>query len=68
MKKLAGTTWGVDIKNLKQVYNDNVRLAMEYGPPTVATAAKTNTQRLDERGKEKVLIQAEKYKRLKTPK
>ena len=47
MKKLAGTTWGADIKTLKQVYNGNVRPVMEYGSPTFATATKTNTQRLE---------------------
>ena len=43
MKKLVGITWGADIKTLKQVYNGNVRPVMEYGSPTFATAAKTNT-------------------------
>ena len=43
MTKLAGTTWGAGIKT----HNGNVRPVMEYGSHTFATAAKTNTQRLE---------------------
>ena len=47
MKKLAGTKWGADRRILKQVYTGNVRPVMEYGAAVWATAAKTNTERLD---------------------
>ena len=47
MKKLAGTKWGADRRILRQVYTGNVRPVMEYGAAVWATAAKTNTERLD---------------------
>ena len=47
MKKLAGTKWGANTKILQQVYTGNVRPVMEYGSAAWATAAPTNTARLD---------------------
>ena len=47
MKKLAGTQWGADGKILQQVYTGAVRPVMEYGSTAWATAAKSNTSRLE---------------------
>ena len=47
MKKLAGTTWGANSKILKRVYTGTVRPSLEYGNTAWATAAKSNTSRLD---------------------
>ena len=47
MRKLAGTTWGVDSSILTKVYTATVRPTMEYAPTTWGTAAKTNKSRLD---------------------
>ena len=47
MKKLAGTTWGSNLKVLKQLYTGSVRPVMEYATTSWGTAAKTNCQTLD---------------------
>jgi ribonuclease HI/uncharacterized protein YaaR (DUF327 family) len=47
MKKLAGTKWGASSTILKQVYTGNVRPVMEYGSAAWATAAVSNTSKLD---------------------
>ena len=47
MKKLAGTKWGANNNILQQVYTGNVRPVMEYGSAAWATAAPSNTARLD---------------------
>ena len=46
MRKLAGSTWGADMKTLNKAYVGNVRPALEYGMATWGTAAKTNLDRL----------------------
>ena len=48
MKKLAGTSWGANSRILKTVYVGSVRPVMEYGMTAWATAAKTNTKKLDQ--------------------
>ncbi|KAK7097663.1 hypothetical protein V1264_004608 [Littorina saxatilis] len=47
MKKLAGTKWGASSNILRQVYTGHVRPVMEYGAAAWATAAKSNTSRLN---------------------
>nr|KAG5710959.1 hypothetical protein BaRGS_013693 [Batillaria attramentaria] len=47
MKKLAGTTWGAHSNILRRVYTGAVRPILEYGSTAWATAAKTNTARLN---------------------
>ena len=42
MRKLAGSTWGADMKTLNKAYVGNVRQALEYGMATWGTAAKSN--------------------------
>ena len=47
LKKLTGTQWGANLKNLKQVYIGSVRLVLEYGYSTLGTAASITLQKLD---------------------
>ena len=47
MKKLAGTRWGANAKILQQVYTGAVRPVMEYGSTAWATAARSNTSKLE---------------------
>ena len=47
MKKLAGTNWGASSTILKQAYTGNIRPVMEYGSAAWATAAASNTNKLD---------------------
>ena len=47
MKKLAGTRWGASSSILRQVYMGHIRPVMEYGAAAWATAAKSNTTRLN---------------------
>ena len=47
MKKLSGTSWGVDSSILTKVYTATVRRTMEYASTTWGTATKTNKSRLD---------------------
>ena len=47
LKKPAGTQWGANLRTLKQVYIDNVRLLLEYGSLTFGTAASTTIQKRD---------------------
>ncbi|GFS18319.1 RNA-directed DNA polymerase from mobile element jockey [Elysia marginata] len=42
LKKLAGTSWGADMKLLKKTYVGYVRPVMEYGIAAWGTASKTN--------------------------
>lgn len=46
MKKLAGTTWGADAKNLKKMYTGRVRPVLEYGITAWGAAAKTNFEKV----------------------
>ena len=46
-KKLSGTHWGANSKNLKTIYMGAVRPTLEYGASAWATAAKTHTNDLD---------------------
>ena len=46
MKKLAGTTWGVDTVILKRLYTGRVRPVLEYGMTAWGTAAKFNFDRV----------------------
>ncbi|XP_041350904.1 uncharacterized protein LOC121369892 [Gigantopelta aegis] len=46
MKKLAGTTWGANSHILKTLYTGSVRPVMEYGISALATAFKSNTNKL----------------------
>ena len=48
LKKLAGTSWGADMKVLKKTYVGYVRPVIEYGMASWGTAAKTNFQKLKE--------------------
>ena len=47
LKKLAGTSWGADMKVLKKTYAGYVRPVIEYGMASWATAAKTNFQKIE---------------------
>ena len=47
MKKLAGTRWGASSNILRQVYMGHICPVMEYGAAAWATAAKSNTTRLN---------------------
>ena len=47
MKKLAGTIWGAKSRILMPLYTGSVRPVMEYGTSAMATAAKSNTNKLD---------------------
>ena len=41
MRKLAGSTWGADVKTLKKLYIGRVRPVLEYGMTAWGTTAKT---------------------------
>ena len=47
LKKLAGTKWGASSKILKQVYVGNVRPVLEYASSAWASAAISNTKKLE---------------------
>ncbi|KAK3784245.1 hypothetical protein RRG08_031630 [Elysia crispata] len=47
LKKLAGTSWGADMKVLKKTYVGYVRPVIEYGMASWGTAAKTNFQKIE---------------------
>ncbi|KAK3784224.1 hypothetical protein RRG08_055753 [Elysia crispata] len=47
IKKLAGTTWGANLRILRQVYTGNVRPVAEYASPSWSTASKANKTRID---------------------
>ena len=47
LKKLAGTSWGADMKVLKKTYVGYVRPVLEYGMASWGTAAKTNFQKIE---------------------
>ncbi|GFS17627.1 RNA-directed DNA polymerase from mobile element jockey [Elysia marginata] len=47
LKKLAGTSWGADMKLLKKTYVGYVRPVMEYGIAAWGTASKTNFQKIE---------------------
>ena len=46
VRKLAGSKWGADMKNLNKANVGNVRPALEYGMATWGNAAKSNLDRL----------------------
>ena len=46
MKKLAGTTWGVDAGVLKKMYTGRIRPVLEYGVTAWGTAAKSNFEKV----------------------
>ena len=47
LKKLAGTSWGADMKVFKKTYVGYVRPVIEYGMASWGTAAKTNFQKIE---------------------
>ncbi|GFS13461.1 reverse transcriptase-like protein [Elysia marginata] len=47
LKKLAGTSWGAEMKLLKKTYVGYVRPVMEYGIAAWGTASKTNFQKIE---------------------
>ena len=47
MKKLAGTTWGANLKVLKQLYEGTVRPVMEYASTSWGTSAPSKYSSLD---------------------
>ncbi|GFR91035.1 Pol-like protein [Elysia marginata] len=47
LKKLAGTSWGADMKLLKKTYVGYVRPVMEYGIAAWGTASKTIFQKIE---------------------